>query len=84
MPLAFFYADRSLVVMTLLTEDHLEQFYQALKKTIRTLPIKSSYSLYYAEACNEFTGPFFAALHLQTRQLFLKKCRRSGEPLATL
>ena len=31
MSLVFFHAKRSLVLMTLLTQDHLEQIYQALK-----------------------------------------------------
>ena len=44
--------------------------------------IKLSYSLLYAEACNEFAGPISAALRLRAKHLFLKKCRRSDEPLA--
>ena len=43
-----------------------------------------SYSLYYAEACNDFAGPFSASLHLRATQLLSKKCRKGGEPLATL
>ena len=39
--------------------------------------------LHYAEACNEFAGPILASLRPGT-QLLSKKCRRGGEPLATL
>ena len=42
------------------------------------------YSLYYAEACNEFAGPISASLRLWATQLLSKKCCSGGEPLATL
>ena len=41
------------------------------------------YWLYYAEACNEFTGPNSASLRVSNALLLSKKCRSSGEPLAT-
>ena len=41
------------------------------------------YSLYYAEACNEFTGPSPRNC-AQATQLHSKKCRSGGEPLVTL
>ena len=44
----------------------------------------SLYSLYYAEACNEFAGPIPASLRPRATQLPPKKCRNGGEPLATL
>ena len=44
----------------------------------------SLYLLYYAGACNELAGPISASLRLWTKQLFSKKCRSGGEPLATL
>ena len=47
-------------------------------------PIKLLYLLYHAEVCNEFAGPISAALRLRAKQLFLKKCSSSDEPLATL
>ena len=42
------------------------------------------YSLYYAEACNEFAGPISASLRLRATQILSKKYRSGGEPLATL
>ena len=44
----------------------------------------SLYTLYYAEACNEFAGPISASLRLRATKLLLEKCRSGGEPLATL
>ena len=38
----------------------------------------SLYLLYYAEACNKFTGSFSASLHLRATQLLLKNCRSQG------
>ena len=37
----------------------------------------------YAEACNEFAGPYSASLRPRVTQLS-KKCRNADEPLATL
>ena len=37
------------------------------------------YSLYYAEACNEFTGPIFTSLRMRTTQFLSKKRRSDGE-----
>ena len=45
---------------------------------------RSLYSLYHPEACNEFTGPNSATLHLEATQLLSKKYRSGGEPFATL
>ena len=52
------------------------------------LKIKSSlslYSLYYAEACNEFAEPISLRRHCgQATQLLSNKCCSGDEPLATL
>ena len=42
------------------------------------------YSLYYAEAFNEFAGPNFASLCLWVTQLLLKKYHSGNKLLATL
>ena len=44
----------------------------------------SLYSLYYAEACNQFAGLISAALRPRSIELLSKKCCSGGEPLATL
>ena len=44
----------------------------------------SLYLLYYAEACNEFAGLISESLRLRPTQLFSKKYRSGGKPLATL
>ena len=51
----------------------------------QTKKIKSlRYSLYYAEACNEFARPISTSLRLWATQLFSKKWCSGGELLATL
>ena len=47
-------------------------------------PIVNQISMYYIKACNKLVWLFSALFRLWATQLFVKKCRSSGELLATL
>ena len=53
----------------------------ALKQNLSNLLL---YSLYFAEACNEFMGPISVSLRLRATPLLSKKCCSGGGPLTTL